>query len=343
MTLIHRWQQALLATIFALSSASALAAGNPAVAEFPDSEDYQYIFDINALPKITVEISEAQWNLLLSSSQYDRPKAEIATFTFEKNGVVETVNSVGIKVSGNTSFVTPEVAGTHCRNCADWRQTNFNFDFTEFVDGQTFRGLTGLKVKRFHGDPSYVREVVANDIMKNFGIFTTHHSTYARLYIRVQGDNNTAYFGVYRLNEDINEVEFLTNRFGVDNDAGHLWKMSYSSQPGCDGRADLTPIAIDSYKMSRDDCVYEYKGKKATFAAAKTQFVDFLNAINSKSGAEFKAYADAKINTDLLLKSIAAEAALGHWDGMGVNFNNYYLYFDQSGVNRPEFCGGWLV
>ncbi len=329
MTLIHRWQQALLATIFALSSASALAAGNPDGAQFPDSADYQYVFDINALPKITMEISEEQWNVLLSSSQYDRPKANITRWTFEKDGVAQTLTAAKAKVSGNTSFVTPEVAGTHCRNCADWRQTNFNFD----LKTETFRGLTGLKLKRFHGDPSYVREVAANDIMRKFGIFTTHHSTYARLYVHVLGDAQPAYFGVYRMNEDINELEFITNRFGAANLTDRLWKMSYSSQPGCSGPADLTPITVDrADKMSRDDCVYEYKGKKATFDAAKVQFVDFLNAINSKSGADFKAYADASINTDLLLKGIAAEAALGHWDGMGGNFNNYYMYFDKAGV-----------
>ncbi|HWV16820.1 MAG TPA: PKD domain-containing protein [Cellvibrio sp.] len=315
-----------------LCSNSVFAVGNPSVAVLPSSADYQYVFDINALPEISIEISPAQWNVLLSSTKLVRPKAQITSFTFTKNGISETVTNIGVKMSGNTSFVNPETGTSHCVNCADWVQANFNFDFTAFVGTQTFRGLSGLKIKRFRDDPTYIREIVANDIMQKFGIFTVHSSTYARVYIHVTGDNQRAYFGVYRMNEDVNELEYLTSRFGVDNDAGQLWKMSYSTVPNCSGPADLTPIPVDSNKMSRDDCTYEFKGKKAVFAAAKTSFVAFLEAINSKSGADFKLYAEEKINTELLLKGMAAEAVLGQWDGMSTHFNNYYLYFDEAGV-----------
>lgn len=321
-----------IAALLIFSAGSVLATGNPTIAKLPDNPDYLHVFDINSLPEITIEVAPDQWNVLLSSTQYVRPKAQVTSFTFSKNGVVDTVNNIGVKVSGNTSFVNPEVGKTHCVNCADWVQANFNFDFKAFVSTQTFRGLTGLKLKRFRDDASYVREVVANDIMQRFGIFTVHASTYAKVYVHVTGDTKTAYFGVYRMNEDVNELEYLSNRFGVDNDAGELWKASLSTVPNCSGPADLLPITVDSTKMSRDDCTYEFKGKKAAFPLAKTNFVAFLDAINTKSGADFKAYADAKINTDLLLKGMAAEAVLGQWDGMSANFSNYYLYFDEAGV-----------
>lgn len=322
----------LIATLLSIGSCYAVAVGNPAIAKLPDTPDYQYVFDINSLPEITIEIAPDQWNVLLSSTRWVRPKAQVTSFTFSKNGVTETVNNIGVKVSGNTSFVNPEAAKTHCTNCADWVQANFNFDFKAFVSTQNFRGLTGLKLKRFRDDPSYVREVVANDLMQRFGIFTAHASTYARVNIHVTGDTKTAYFGVYRMNEDVNELEYLSNRFGVDNDGGELWKASLSTVPNCSGPADLLPITVDSPKMSRDDCTYEFKGKKTAFTAAKTNFVAFLDAINSKSGADFKLFADSKINTELLLKGMAAEAVLGQWDGMSANFSNYYLYFDEAGV-----------
>lgn len=318
----------IVSALAMLTSAAALAVGNPSVATLPTSANYQYVFDINALPEVSIEMSVADWNILLSSSQYVRPKAQVASFTFSKNGVAETVTGATVKVSGNTSFVNPERGSSHCSNCADWVQANLNFD----LSAQPFRGLTGLKFKRFRDDATYVREIVANDIMQRFGIFTSHYSTYARVYVHVAGDNQRAYFGVYRMNEDVNEVEYLSSRFGVNNDAGFLWKMSFSTVPNCSGQADLQPISVDSNKMSRDDCTYEFKGKKAVFPAAKIAFVDFLNAINSKSDADFKIYAEAKINTELLLKGMAAEAVLGQWDGMSTNFNNYYMYFDEAGV-----------
>ncbi len=289
--------------------------------QYLDSPEHQFWFAIDDLPEIELTFAEAQWQLLLNSTKGERQEVS-GSFTLIKNNQRYQLDNIGIKLSGNTSFVLPE------NSEGEYVQANFTLDFDEFVDDQQLSGISALKLKRFHNDPTYVREPLSNQIMQNFNIWTAHSSTYTQVSINI-GDRGRVYFGVYRLNESVNRHEYLDKRFGQDNDGGFLWQGNYKTW----GKAHFSRISEQWQGVGDfDEASFEYKGKGKKYQQGHQQLVEFAKNITELQGDEFEAYVDKHINTDLLLKGLAAEAVLGHWDGFWGNGNNYFVYFDEAKV-----------
>jgi spore coat protein H len=282
--------------------------------------EHQFWFDIDDLPTMKLHFSEDQWDLLLSST--DSVREEVSgDMTFIKGGVEYPLSNIGIKISGNTSFVLPQQG-------ANYVQANFTLDFDEFVDDQELSGIAKLKLKRFKDDKSFVREPLSNHIMQNFNVWTTHSSSYARLAIKV-GDRAEVYFGVYRMNESVNRKEYLDKRFGSDNNGGFLWQGNYKSW----GKAHFSRINESWGGVGEfDQASFEYKGKGSKYAQAHAQLVELAQNFSNLVGQDFENYVDLHINIPLLLKGLASEAALGHWDGFWGNGNNFFVYIDESEV-----------
>lgn len=308
----------IFVTFIVVLSQMVLAAQDTA---YLDQTDHKYVFDINALPSITLTFSDEQWQSLLQSSR-EYPNEVVADFMFDKNGTVTQLSSVGVKVSGNTSFVLPEDGN------GQYRQAHFSLDFDEFVDQQTFSELSKLRLKRFHNDPTFVHEPLSNQIMQNFDLWTAHSSTYTRLFIKV-GGGNTVYFGVYRMNESVNRKEYIDKRFGTDNDKGFLWQGNYKSF----GAAHFSNIQENWQGIGiSDQATFEFKGKDEDFEQAKSQLVTIASNFTQLTGSEFERYIAQHLDIPVFLKFLAAEAVLGHWDGFWGNGNNYYFYIDESEV-----------
>jgi spore coat protein CotH len=73
---------------------------------------------------------------------------------------------------------------------------------------------------------------------------------------------------------------------------------------------------------------YEFKGDEEDFEAAKIQLGDFMQKLNGKSDESFYKWINEVCDVELLLKTYAVNVALGMWDDMWNNGNNYYLYFN---------------
>ncbi|MFT6984803.1 MAG: spore coat protein H [Psychromonas sp.] len=283
--------------------------------------EHQFWFDIDDLPKMRLHFSENQWSLLLSSTSSVREEVS-GDMIFIKGGVEYPLSNIGIKISGNTSFVLPQQPN------GNYTQANFTLDFDEFVDDQELSGIAKLKLKRFKDDQSYVREPLSNHIMQNFNVWTTHSSTYARLDISV-GDRVDVYFGVYRMNESVNRKEYLDKRFGPDNDGGFLWQGNNKAW----GKAHFSRINGSWGGVGEfDQASFEYKGKGSKYTQAHAQLVELAQNFSNLEGPDFEDYVALHINIPLLLKGLASEAVLGHWDGFWGNGNNFFIYIDESEV-----------
>lgn len=287
--------------------------------EFLNQVEHKFWFDINDLPTITLVFDEEQWQLLLTSTRSIRQEVS-GTLIYLKDNQSFQLDNIGIKVSGNTSFVLPETSTD------PYVQANFTLDFDEFIEDQSLSGISALKLKRFHNDETYVHEPLSNQIMHNFNVWTAHSSSYTKVNIKV-GERGTAYYGIYRLNESVNRHEYLDKRFGLDNDAGFLWQGNYKSW----GPAHFSRITESWGGVGDfDEASFEYKGKGKKYEKAHNQLVSFAQNITQLTGSEFENYAEKHININLLLKGLASEAILGHWDGFWGNGNNYFVYFDES-------------
>ena len=65
-----------------------------------------------------------------------------------------------------------------------------------------------------------------------------------------------------------------------------------------------------------------------TFEDAKAQLQDFIAKLNGKSDESFKKWISEVCDVELLMRTYAVNVAVGMWDDMWNNGNNYYLYFN---------------
>ncbi len=299
------------------------------------SASQQYIYDINSVPEVTVEVSASEWNKLLSYYDQNSQNEEyvVGKFTFNKNSGSEVLDSIGIRLRGNTSRRRPEgISGqSHNATNPDWHHASFTVSFKKYRKSQLFHDSEKVILKWFKDDSNYSREVYSYDLFERFGVWTAPQSSYCRLNIKVSGDSKQAYYGVYQLIEPIDDA-FLANRSSFfKSTTGNLWKANYG--------ADLKNTSTSSDRMGIENVtltsnytpVYDYKGKKANLETSKTQLVDFISNINSKSGDALKTYISGKMDVNLFLKTYAVNVAVGMWDDYWSNSNNYYFYFDSDG------------
>ncbi len=296
------------------------------------SASQKYIYDINAVPDINLEISKEEWNKILSYYDQNPHNEEyiVGNFSFNKNGTPEKLDSIGVRLRGNTSRRRPEgnTGEMHNATNPDWKHASFTVNFKKYRKTQQFHDSEKVILKWFKDDPNYVREVYSYDLFEKFGVWTAPQSSYCKLTIKIKGDAKAAYFGVYQMIEPVDDT-FLANRNSFFNNTnGNLWKASYG--------ADLKNISTAPERMgiekvtltSNYSPVYDFKGKSSGLENAKTQLVDFITQINSKSGTDLKNYVATKMDVNLFLKTYAVNVTLGMWDDYWNNKNNFYFYFD---------------
>jgi len=317
----------------------------PQTPEYKEPENlYDHtVFDLSALPTITLEVSVAEWNTLLANYDQNPGNEEksSANFTFSKNGEDTKLTNIAFRLRGNTSRRRPEISdgGVHDPVNPVWRNAHFAFDFREFEKDQRLFGLRKLNLKWHNNDPMFCREIYSYDLFAKFGVWTAPRASYAKFYIKV-GEGKPAYFGIYAMVEQVDETYLADRRASshLETNNGNLWKCLYTSGSN-GGPAGLTlDDALD--KMGAEDVSlyeelskrysYDLKTNKANIETAKTEFYTWLTYLNSLTGNDFKTWISENMDVDLFLKTYAVNVAVGMWDDYWGNANNYYLYFEKS-------------
>ncbi len=294
--------------------------------------DLNYVFDLQSLPQISIEVSSKEWNTLLQNFDQNS-KNEIyvkSDFIFIKNGKKEVLKNVGLRLRGNVfSKARPETGGkTHNKKDPHWYPSHFRIDFNEYRKNTRFHSLKALNLKAFNGDPAMVREIYCLDLFQRFGVYTAQRSSYVRLSILVKGDPKPAYFGIYRMLEPIDQ-SYLSKRYDKDKNKGFLWKCLWPSDLTLKG--DLAKMGMEDPDMGKE-YAYDLKTRKKDFNTAASNFHQFITELNTVPDQEFEQWARTHIDVELLLKAQAVNVLVGMWDDYWINNNNYYLYFDESGV-----------
>lgn len=296
-----------------------------------------YLYDITAVPEITITVTEEDWNTYLHNFDHNHHNSIYvpAKWTFRKGDEVWHRDSVGLRARGNTSRRRPEGSAgqDHVRNGAKWHHAHFGIKFTEYTTGERFFGSDRVVLKWFNNDPSYCREIFCYDLFRRFDVWSAPRASYCRLYIHIEGDDEPAYFGVYALIEGVRKGwrdDRKKDGYLPDN-TGNLWKAAYNM---C-GQADLSDFnSTRTGKMgvADDEHLYSYalKTNKEKLSAAKTELYNFMEKMRPlTSGTEqLKTYLEENMDVDLFLRALAVNVAVGMWDDYWVNANNYYFYFD---------------
>jgi len=219
---------------------------------------------------------------------------------------------VGVRFKGNSSLYN-----------ANNSKLPFKLDFDEFEDeypdikNQRFYGFKQLNLKNNYDDESEMHEVVANDMLRDFGLVSAHSSFYA-VYLNIDGsgdEDNDIYYGLYTLVEEVDDTVIETQYY--DNDDGNLYKPEDDAATFASGTYDE-----DEYGLKTDD--------DETY----TDITELYTVINDSSREDdseaWKTDLEAIFDVDTFVKWLAANSVMQNWDTYGVMPHNFFLY------NNPE-------
>ena len=234
-----------------------------------------------------ITITDENWNDML-----DNPLDEEyhdASITY--NGV--TLDSVAIRTKGGSSL------NAVANSTSD--RYSFKVDINEYVDGQKFFGLKKFTLQNSYNDPSYMREVIAYDLLSEMGVVTPQHS-YVNFYV------NGELFGFYLMVEAI-DGEFLESNFLNSN--GDMYKPDGTGSDLIYIDDDITSYSDVNLKTNED-------------TSDNGAFLNFVEEMDNGS--------TDVIDVDSVLRYLSVSVALSNLDSYhGTLAHNYYIY-DQDGV-----------
>ena len=304
----------------------------------PVKEGYDYVWDDEAIPEIHIDVSRIQWNRLLTLYDINAFTTQyvVATATFIKDGEITVIDSVGLRLKGNTSRRRPEgwKGQMHERDNTDWHHVHFGVNLRKYVedDAHTIQGVRKLHLKWFKDDPAYVRELFCYNLFRRAGVWTAVRDNYCRLWLHVEDDSKEAYYGVYEMMEPIDKRYLKDRKARFGSSGGYLWKCR-------NGAAGLNnPNGDIWYDDDSDDRhAYTLKTQTEEFDNARAQLVDFMDKVCNLSDNQFYTWIQQSTDVDLLLKTYAVNVAVGMWDDYWNNANNYYLYFNGTELTGYKF------
>lgn len=319
---------------------------------------YSKLFDINNKVVVKVNISETEIAKIEADYQkygsdcniYRLADSVQITVTDNKGLVVadSTLKEVGIRMKGNTtrhSFYDNGITSL----------IHFKLDFQETFDdssvysskemmtwndaskyedrkNRTFFGLRGLELKyNAEGDLTYTRDVYTSMVYKKYGIYA-QSTTLGVLDFNI--GNNTSKsgtLGVYKIYEPVDRV-FIKRYFAEDNNDGDLYKASWGKAKGMPSlnSASTSSYGIDEGKPGVQKSVsYDLKTNKTKSNHEYiAKFLKWINGTSSDLNSTVKRY----INEDYYATWLAIMYITGDWDNFMYDSNNYYMYFDESGL-----------
>ncbi|MEN8636654.1 CotH kinase family protein [Pseudoalteromonas distincta] len=282
------WDESDVATGFSYGLSSSTDFTHAFLTPTPSSENTAATaFTPTAVNTLSITITDENWQDILDNPLEEEYHETAITF----NGV--TLDSVAIRTKGGSSL-------SSVANSSSDRYS-FKFDINEYVSGQKFFGLKKFTLQNSFNDPSYMREVIAYELMDEMGVPTPEHA-YVNFYV------NGELFGLYLMVEAI-DGEFIEKHFANSN--GDLYK----------------PDGTGSDLLWLGDDIQSYTDINLQTNEDTTDNGAFINFVESLDEGETSA-----IEVDTLLRYMSVSTSLSNLDSYhGTLAHNYYIY-DDDGV-----------
>lgn len=253
----------------------------------PEAENtapYKEIFEKDVVD-IYVEILEEDWQSILAAPMEEEYKSA----TVIVNGIA--LEEVGFRTKGNSSLMS--VARS------DSERYSFKININKYLKNQTLLGLDEFVVNNNFADPSYLREYLSYEALREMGA-QVPLTTFANVYI------NGELYGFYLMVESIDN-SFLVRNFG--DDSGSLYKADQGS--------NLLYVEGSDY-----DTLELKTGKDKS----KTDLKNFIKVLNEMPKGE-KGDIERVLDVDSALRYFAVNTVLSNYDSYhGNRSHNYYLY-----------------
>lgn len=222
-----------------------------------------------------------------------------ATFTFTSNSLVESVDTIGLQLRGNSSLSAAK--------------KSFKISFDAFDNGFEWQSLQKLNLLAQHNDVSMVRSKLSFDMYRHFGI-PCARSSYTELYI------NGEYGGLYLNIEQIDD-HFAKTFFDGEGD-GNLFKCTYPAD------FDYISEDPDDYKFANWGTRH-YDLKTNEWKDDYADLANFISVLNNAPSTDLHCEIPSVFNIESFLKVAAIDILIGNWDNHIYNKNNFYLYHNQ--------------
>lgn len=215
---------------------------------------------------------------------------------------------VGIRYKGNSSL-SAYSSGVN--------KLPFRLEFNQFEDdypeitGQTFYGFPALSMSSNYNDKSFIREKVACDLFREFGVPAPETAFYE---MWIDYGDGPVYFGLYTAVEMAFETT-LEHQFG--SNTGNCYK------PDGDGAAWST----SGFTLAD----FENKTTGGTGETDIQEMYDILHSTTRTTAASsWRSNLESVFDVDGFLKWLAVNTTIQNWDTYGRMTHNYYLYHDPS-------------
>jgi hypothetical protein len=222
-----------------------------------------------------------------------------------------TFRDVAVRYKGNGSYLRATRAGSD--------KISLKVDLNKHVRGQKLAGLTTINFQNNITDVGWMNEVLAYRLYRDAGALAPR-TTYAQVYLAVEGQRDARYLGLYSVSENVDE-NFFDERFGTRK--GAILKPS-TQELFTDWGPDWSV-----YNQS-------YDPKTDLSESQKQRVIALGRLVSSASDAEFAAAIGEYVDLDDFARYFAVLVWLANHDSLLQNGQNFYTYLHPD-TNRMHF------
>jgi hypothetical protein len=259
----------------------------------------QNFYDINTVQDIYITFTQSNWDYILDTMRQNYSSNRLVAQSVSINGT--TYSGVGVSYKGNSSY--------NANNAKN--PLHLELDYT--VPDQNYLGYEHIKLSNGSHDPSFVREVLSYDMLRNYVPVPT--ANYARVYV------NGNYHGLYGNVEAVNK-QFNAKRFNSSDNAFFM-----CDKP--DGITVTTP-APNLAVLGSDSSAY-LNAYTIESVYGWNDLVNLCDNLNNNT-----ANVSQVLNIDRSLWMLAFNNLFVNLDSYtGSIGHNYYIYKDDNGQFNP--------
>jgi len=258
----------------------------------------QSFYDMNTIQSIEINFAETNWDYLMDT----------ATAGFETNLMAQWVkingiqfDSVGVRYKGNSTYSAAQV------------KNPFHITLDAYKN-QNYQGYTDIKLSNVAKDPSFVREVLSYQILRQY--MHAPQSNFANVTV------NGSLIGLYSSSESISNT-FLNTHFYSNENAFFKCNPPAGAGPGITSFPNLVSLGTDSTLYYT---AYELKSNSG--------WEDLIHLTDTLKN--YTSNIEKILDVDRALWMIAFDNTLVNLDSyIGAFSQNYYLYRDNNKRFNP--------
>jgi spore coat protein H len=218
---------------------------------------------------------------------------------------------VAVRFKGNGSYLRATRGGGD--------KISLKVDLNKYVKGQKLAGVTTLNFQNNITDVGWMNEVLAYRLYRDAGALAPR-TTYAQVYLTVEGVEEKRYLGLYSVSENVDE-NFAEDRFGTRK--GAIFKPS-TQELFTDWGSDW-----ETYNQS-------YDPKTDLTDEQKERVIALGRLISGAPDDEFAAKIGDYVDLDDFARYFAVLVWMANHDSLLQNGQNFYTYL-HPGTNRMHF------